>query len=265
MPRIGVSTACLYPMPTERALLTLAEQGVTLTEIFFNSESELGGPVMRELRHIQRHYGIEVAAIHPFTSSYEPYLLFSEYLRRFEDGLVLYERYLAAAAELGAQFVVLHGMKANGVPIEEYARRLMRLNEIGQRYGVTVTQENCSNFQSGRPEFIRALRHHTDDAVRFTLDMKQVRRAGGTLHDMLDTMGGRVVHCHISDGGTHDCMLPGQGDGSFPPLYDALCDQGYTGGYVIEVYREAFDGPAELGRCAQQLKDILTNCPIINM
>ena len=35
--RIGISTASLYPMRTEEALLFLCKNGVKVTEIFFNS------------------------------------------------------------------------------------------------------------------------------------------------------------------------------------------------------------------------------------
>ena len=39
--RIGASTACLYPMETEKAVATLIENGFRIIEIFFNSFSEL--------------------------------------------------------------------------------------------------------------------------------------------------------------------------------------------------------------------------------
>lgn len=45
---IGVSTACLYPLETEKALYELAERGVKNVEIFVNSIDELEGQVLVE-------------------------------------------------------------------------------------------------------------------------------------------------------------------------------------------------------------------------
>ena len=51
---IGVSTACLYPLETEKALYELAERGVKNVEIFVNSIDELEGQVLVELRKNHR-------------------------------------------------------------------------------------------------------------------------------------------------------------------------------------------------------------------
>ena len=55
---IGVSTACLYPLETEKALYELAERGVKNVEIFVNSIDELEGQVLVELRRIIGEYGM---------------------------------------------------------------------------------------------------------------------------------------------------------------------------------------------------------------
>ena len=48
--RIGISTASLYPMRTEEALLFLCKNGVKVTEIFFNSFDELKPENVRRLK-----------------------------------------------------------------------------------------------------------------------------------------------------------------------------------------------------------------------
>ena len=60
---IGVSTACLYPLETEKALYELAERGVKNVEIFVNSIDELEGQVLVELRRIIGEYGMNVICI----------------------------------------------------------------------------------------------------------------------------------------------------------------------------------------------------------
>ena len=45
--------------------------------------------------------------VHPYTSFAEPNFFFSDYPRRFDDGLELYKQYFHASAEFGARFFVL--------------------------------------------------------------------------------------------------------------------------------------------------------------
>ena len=41
--KVGVSTACLYPMLTERSIATLIDMGVREFEVFFNTSSDNWG------------------------------------------------------------------------------------------------------------------------------------------------------------------------------------------------------------------------------
>ncbi len=64
--------------------------------------------------------GARIVSLHPYSSGYEPFLLYSAYARRFEDGKALYTRFFEAAAELGASIVVMHGDRQDSVlPMEE--------------------------------------------------------------------------------------------------------------------------------------------------
>ena len=47
MIQIGASTACFYPLETERALKRVGELGFSTAEVFFNSFSELRGPLLK--------------------------------------------------------------------------------------------------------------------------------------------------------------------------------------------------------------------------
>ena len=105
----GISTACLYPELTEKALKQLAKRGVAAVEIFFNAPSELEESYIRELAQMARDGGIRIVSIHPFTSGFEPMLLFSSYRRRTLDGLECYKRYFHAANLLGADYIIIHG------------------------------------------------------------------------------------------------------------------------------------------------------------
>ena len=53
----GISTACLYPMETERALDLLLGLGFRRFEVFLNCESELQRPFLQELKARAHEYG----------------------------------------------------------------------------------------------------------------------------------------------------------------------------------------------------------------
>lgn len=82
---VGISTACFYPAATEDALRCVAEAGAKVTEVFFNSPSELEPVFLRRLSSIASDNGIRIRSLHPFTSFAEGYILFSQYVRRFDD------------------------------------------------------------------------------------------------------------------------------------------------------------------------------------
>lgn len=79
------------------------------SKFFFNTDSEFREPYVSELARLLGKYGLELVSVHPFTSLMEGILLFSEYVRRTEDGFDQYRRYFATAAALGAKYLTLHG------------------------------------------------------------------------------------------------------------------------------------------------------------
>ena len=133
----GVSTACLYPMETERALETLLRLGYRRFEVFLNAMEELSPPFLRGLGERARAYGASFVSVHPFTSAAESTLLFGDYPRRTREGFDFYRRYLAAAAQLGARWVVIHGQpQGHGkLPDEGYWQRFGELYRIGYEEG----------------------------------------------------------------------------------------------------------------------------------
>lgn len=130
---IGVSTACLYPLETEKALYELAERGVKNVEIFVNSIDELEGQVLVELRRIIGEYGMNVLSMHPFSSPMETLFLFGDYPRRTEYLIDIYKRYFEVMAEIGAGVFVLHGaILSSKVPDERYMERYLRLFRLAK-------------------------------------------------------------------------------------------------------------------------------------
>lgn len=246
--KIGISTSCLYPMYTEESFKFLAQNNVELTEIFFNANCELQPPFINQLCQIKDEYGIAVSSVHPTMSLAESFMLFSNYERRFYEGLDNYKRYGEIAAQLGAKYVIMHGGKPNGTMDNYgYFDRFAIVADAVKQNGATLLQENVVKFRAGDLEALGNMSEYLGDNVNFCLDVKQSIRGGYSPYDVLHLLGNKIKHLHLSDNTPqNDCMLPLKGEFDFKLFLDTACQCGYTGDAVIELYRNAFDEPQEL-------------------
>lgn len=257
---IGASSACFYPLETEKAFLNIAELGIRHSEIFFNASRELEESFLRELEKIKNAYGIDVVSLHPYRSFSEGYDIFSSYKRRYEDSIEKYKRYFYAAATLGARFIVLHGSKhKTDIPQEEYAQRFGELNEIAKKFSCNVAHENVVHFVGQTTEFMAYMKSQLGDDFNMVLDVKQARRSGCDPLDFIKIVGKSVAHVHLSDyNAIRDCIPPGE-DGffDFKRLFTELHKIGYSGKYIIELYSNGFQKKDEIINAAGYLEDIL--------
>lgn len=254
--KLGISTSCLYPMATEDAALWLARQGTPYLEVFLNAFGEMELQFVRDLKGKLDERGTQVLSVHPFISGMEPMLLFSDYSRRYEEGLELYRRFFEAAAMLGAGILVFHGDRLDGaLPEQEVFSRFGELALLGRRFGVTLTHENVVLRRGRDPEFLMRMKQALGDLAAFTLDLKQARRAGYRAEDFLSPLGSAIRHIHLSDGdGERDCLPVGQGTEDIARLLAQLLEAGYQGGVMLELYRENFDAPEQLIESLQLTK-----------
>ena len=245
----GISTACLYPMETEQALQILLDLGYRRFEVFLNCMEELQPPFLRELKRRADGVGAEFMSVHPFTSAVESSLLFGDYPRRTEEGFDLYRRYFAAAAYLGAKWVVIHGQPQGHGKLSDqgYWQRFGELYRLGGLEGAYPAQECVRRFRAADTAFVAGMRESLGDQCAFVLDVKQCRMVGTPWQDMVRAMGQRLVHVHLSDWDEeHPCLLPGAGKGGFLPLRRALEQRNYSGAVITEVYRENFQELSQL-------------------
>ncbi|HEX3037725.1 MAG TPA: sugar phosphate isomerase/epimerase [Oscillospiraceae bacterium] len=258
----GVSTACLYPMETEKSLSTLISLNFRLFEIFFNTYREIQPEYIKSLKKILQEHNCSVKSVHPFTSGFESMLLFSNYRRRYLDGLEFYKHYFEAAQLLGAKILVLHGQRdyANSsITEEEYFNRYGELYELGKESGITVAQENVNAFRSEDPRFITRMRSYTNDRCSFVFDIKQAVRAGVDPFDMCAAMGERIIHVHVNDNNdTADCLLPGEGTMDYPKLMQQLAQYHYNDDFIIEVYRKNFERFEQFSHAKQVIEALIT-------
>ncbi|MBQ2775403.1 MAG: sugar phosphate isomerase/epimerase [Clostridia bacterium] len=253
---LGISTACFYPVPTEEALLEVAKTGAKVTEVFFNSPSELEQSFLKELFKIKEENGIRVKSLHPFSSFAEGYKLFSHYERRFRDYREFYKRYYEAAAYLGADVVVLHGAKLPFEFTDMYIQRFGIMVEDAEQFGVKLAQENVVHYYGQNPEMMDAIRGALGEKFHMVFDIKQSVRAGCSLYDFIDEFAKNICHIHISDyRSDHDCIPPGEGEFDFKKFFETMREKGYNGDYTIELYRSGFKDIDQLIKSFDSIKD----------
>ncbi len=254
--KIGVSTACLYPEETEKAVIRLANAGIDAIEIFFNADCELEGEIYAQIAETVQQRGISVLSVHPYTSAIETMCLFGDYPRRLNAILDTYKRYFEIMNRLGAKVFVLHGaLKSAVLSTELYLERYSMLYEIGKSFEVTVAQENVSYCKSGSLDFLMEMKKTLGENCGFVLDIKQAVRSKLSPFDIYESLKGSVVHCHLSDHNTHkDCIPVGQGSFDFKKFSQVLKESHYSGNIVLELYRSGFKNIDELCRSVEHMK-----------
>ena len=260
----GISTSCFYPQETAEALSALRGAGVETVEIFLNTFSELELSYTERLRSVLQAAGMRAAALHPFTSGMETFFFASDYGGRLEDGLRIYRRYFEVCRALGIPRVVFHGdYRQTPFPFQRHCENYLLLRRTAREYGVDFCQENVVRCKCGLPEYVRQMREYTGDDVSFVLDVKQQRRAGVRLEEMLDAMRGKIVHVHLSDHTQqNDCTAPGTGGLALEPFFRELRRGGFAGDIIIELYRSGFSSMGELLASAAMVDKIYAGCSV---
>lgn len=254
--KIGVSTACLYPEETEKAIIKLSDSGIKAMEIFFNADCELQEPIYNEIERIVEQRSIDVLSVHPYTSAIETMCLFGDYKRRLDMILDTYKRYFEIMNRLGAKVFVLHGaLKSAVLTPELYFERYSTLYEIGKSMGVAVAQENVSYCKSGSLDFLMNMSSTLGDNCAFVLDVKQALRSNISPFEIYNNLKDKIVHCHLSDHNSErDCIPVGEGTLDFRKFAQILKDNGYKGNIILELYRSGFKKIDELCRSVDYMK-----------
>ena len=240
----GVSTACLYPMETEKALRSLAEADVKNMEIFLNTHCELYDPYLGDMLDCIREYGLNITSVHPYTCGVEPMMLFTAYERRLNDMIDYYRRFFEFMGKVGAKYFVLHGNKPeNTFPMESEFENFARLQTAAREMGVEVLRENVARCTSGKLSYMLEMKRYLGDMASFVLDTKQAVRAGEDPVEVARALGDSIKHIHYSESGKKgDCLPCGCGDGDPAVFFEALKSVGFDGAVILELYADGYTG-----------------------
>lgn len=259
--QIGVSSACYYPLETEKSLAKAGEYGFKNIELFLNSPSELDDSFVNELLNIRDKYEMNIISVHPFQSFAESFYLFSNYERRWHDILPLYDRMFKVTSTVGADIFVFHGAKIPGsIDDEEYCKRFHHLIKMGAEYGVRVCHENVVHHRCESPEYLKMMSDYIGNDFNIVFDIKQAYRAGYDYNDFIEKLIDKIIHIHISDRNPEkDCITPLTGDFNFSEFFKKTKELGYIGKYMIELYWWSYTHTDEIFDSYKKLDKIVRN------
>ncbi len=258
---IGLSSACFYPLETEKSIVRAGETGVKTIEIFMNADSEFEPAFVKNMAEICNSYGMRVSSVHTMGSFTESYHLFSSYKRRFFEAKdTSFKRHFDVMHTLGAKYLVLHGIKKPGsIPDEEYYDRFGELTLMGKAEGLCVCQENVVHYRSENPDFLLRMGEYIGDDFNMVFDIKQSIRTGIDPYFFAEKLHKYIRHIHISDHNSEsDCFVPCKnGDFDFEKFFNMMKSLGYNGDFIIELYENGFKTDDELSFAVQELKKLL--------
>lgn len=240
----GISTASFYPILPEKAIELLYKNGVANIEIFFNTFSEVEKGYLTELRKAIDNYGQKVLAVHPFTCAFEPFMLFTEYERRFNDAIEAHKYYFNAMNLLDAKIFIFHGDRCQStLSDEKYYERFATLRDVGKQFGITVAQENVERCKSGSLNFLVNMVKFLDGDVSIVFDNKQAVRSGVSHKDFINALGNNIIHLHLSDNNEKcDCLGIGNGTFDIKSMLQHISKFNSNCNVIIELYSNLLDG-----------------------
>lgn len=256
---VGISSSCFYPEKIEACLKNVGRLGARTAELFVNCPSEMEPPIINEIKCIREYYGIDIRSLHPCTSAFETFMFFTGYERRRSDSVEFYKRYFNAANELGAKIVVFHGgLTVSRIDPRFYAESYSVLHSAAREQGIFLAHENVREHHCCHPDFMKKLADNIGEDFRIVLDIKQCRRSGEDEFEFIRLFGDKIAQVHLSDfDAKRDCIAPGCGQYDFRRLFTALKNAGYNESALIELYRNGFGKPEELGTSLEYLRSTI--------
>ncbi len=229
-PPIALSTASVFPEPASAAFALAAELGYDGVELMVWSD-----PLSQDVAAVARladRYGVPVLAVHA------PCLAVTQRVWG-ADPVQRIRRSVAAADTLAASVIVMHPpfrwqLRYAAVFADEMAR-------AGEATGVALAVENMFPISRGRLVTVPYSPGFDPTVVgypHYTLDLSHTAAAGSDAVAMLERMGDRLAHVHLTDGSGRprdEHLVPGRGRQPCAQICERLADTGYGGTVVIEV------------------------------
>jgi sugar phosphate isomerase/epimerase len=238
--RVGLSTASVYPESTASAFEIAVRLGYDGVEVMVWTD-----PVSQDaeaLRRLSDYHGVPILAVHA------PCLVITQRVWTTDPWQKL-QRARAAAERLGAETVVVHP------PFRwqrDYARTFRQgIERMADESDVRFAVENMFPLRMRGAEvsaYAPDWDPTADSHPHYTLDLSHTAVSRSDALDMLDEMGDRLVHVHMTDGsgaGRDEHLVPGRGSQPCVEVLERLAQREFSGAVIVEVNTRRAGGRAE--------------------
>ena len=236
--RVALSTASAYPETCTDAFELAARLGYDGVEVMVWTDAVSQDPYA--LQRLSAHYGVPILAVH------SPCLIVTQRVWS-TDPWVRLQKAQFAAELLGADTVVVHP------PFRwqrEYARNFRQgIQRMANETDVQFAVENMFPLRV-RGREVSAYQPSWDVSAdgpyrNYTLDTSHTAVSRADALAMLDTMGERLGHVHISDGTgvpKDEHLVPGRGNQPCAEVLERLAARSFDGTVIVEINtRRALD------------------------
>lgn len=228
---VGLSTSSVFPLGVESCFKAAREVGYDGVEVMCSMQRDTrDAQVLRTLSRVYEQ---------PILSLHAPTLFFLQFTGGIDPGKKL-EHTMRLAAELEVPTVVAHPpFRWQG----RYARSFVdTVRELEDRYGVDLAVENMYPWRLGVCEALPYYPDHdpTDEDYRHvTIDLSHASTAGDDALTMIDNVGERLAHLHVTDGRGRtfkdEHLVPGDGGQPVAQILRTLAHRGWGGSIVVEI------------------------------
>ncbi|GAB3761735.1 sugar phosphate isomerase/epimerase [Nocardioides ginsengisegetis] len=240
-PRIGLSTASVYPESSAHAFGYAATLGYDAVEVMVGIDAL--SQQTSAVKQLSEHHGIPICAIHA------PCLLFTQRVWGTEPWGKL-ERSAEMAAEVGAEVVVVHP------PFrwqKEYARDFVNgIAAIESSTGIAFAVENMypwrASSRRGMEMYLPGWDPSEESYANTTIDLSHAAIAQSDPILMARRLGDRLRHVHLTDGtgsAKDEHLVPGRGSMGAAAFVQHLARSGFAGEIVLEINTRKASGREE--------------------
>lgn len=231
VPRIGLSTASVYPESSAHAFGYAASLGYDAVEVMVGIDAL--SQQTSAVRQLAEHHEIEVCAIHA------PCLLFTQRVWGTEPWGKL-ERSAEMAHAVGAEVVVVHP------PFRwqrEYAANFVNgIAALEESTGIHFAVENMYPWRAsqkrGMEMYLPGWDPSAETYANTTIDLSHAAIAKSDVVEMATRLGERLRHVHLTDGSgsaKDEHLVPGRGVMDAEGFLNHLAATGFGGDVVVEI------------------------------
>jgi sugar phosphate isomerase/epimerase len=231
VPRIGLSTASVYPESSAHAFGYAAQLGYDTVEVMVGIDAL--SQQTSAVKQLSDHHEIPISAIHA------PCLLFTQRVWGTEPWGKL-ERSAEMAQAVGAEVVVVHP------PFrwqKEYARDFVNgIAAIEESTGIAFAVENMypwrASSRRGMEMYLPGWDPSGEPYANTTIDLSHAAIAKSDPIEMAQRLGDRLRHIHLTDGSgspKDEHLVPGRGTMGAAAFLGHLARIGFAGEIVVEI------------------------------